>query len=56
MTRGSETDGAIGAIHANAQLANTIEYKKKSVISNAFFIFLLPFFNLVAEALVVNSS
>jgi len=43
MMPGSETIGVIGAIHANAQVARTTGYKRKSVISNAFFIFLLVF-------------
>jgi hypothetical protein len=45
MTRGSETPGVIGAIHANAQLARTTGYKKHDAINNAFFIFLLLFFS-----------
>jgi hypothetical protein len=43
MTLGSETIGVIGAIDANAQVARTAGYNRKSVISNAFFIFLLVF-------------
>jgi hypothetical protein len=45
MTRGSETPGVIGAIHANAQLARTTGDEKQIVMISAFFIFLLVFFS-----------
>jgi hypothetical protein len=45
MMPGSETTGVIGAIHANAQVARPPGYKRKSVISNALFIFLLVLSN-----------